>query len=45
MLAGLVVTVVGVLLVWRRWGLQGMGRGLHAVLRALKGLLRIEKAA
>lgn len=44
-LAGLVVTVVGVLLVWRRWGLQGMGRGLHAVLRALKGLLRIEKAA
>jgi hypothetical protein len=43
-LTGLFVTV-SVLLAWRKWGLAGMGKGLHAALRAVKGLVRIEKAA
>ena len=43
-LAGLFVTV-GFLLAWRRWGLKGMESGMRALLRAVKGLVRIEKAA
>lgn len=44
MLTGLFVTV-GFLLAWRRWGLKGMESVMRALLRAAKGLVRIEKAA
>jgi hypothetical protein len=43
-LTGLFVTI-GFLLAWRRWGLKGMESGMRALLRAAKGLVRIEKAA